>query len=353
MPTRRLALLAAPALVLALLGGCAATPRAPAGDAAGRTLPNCGTDVPVEQPGRIVAMFHNGVEAVLALGAGDRLTGAAYLDNPLLPELAGDFTPATDPAAAAPGQPVYWPEEYPSREEVLRLDPDLVVSGFTGSFTREGLGTRAELAAAGMDTYLFTQYCPTVDGGTQAADLAANDVSLESVQRDLTDLGRLLGAEDRAAELNARMDVTLDDVATRLDGITTRPRVAMLNAPSGTGERRVFGTGDVATTIITAAGGEQAFPEIAGRQRTVSTEGIIEARPDVIVIPACCGADEGPEAAEPLAKELRRDPALAQVPAVRDGRVFTTTFAEVSPGIRNADAVATLAERLHPDRFTG
>lgn len=335
-------------LVLALAAGCSAGPvAAPEGTGpapAAHALRNCGVDVPVERPQRIVAMFHNAVEAVLALGAGDRLVGAGYLDNPLLPEYAADF----DPAAR---QPVYWPEEYPSREEALRLAPDLLVGGFTGTFTREGLGTRAELARAGMDTYLFTQYCPTVDGGTQAADLAANDVSLESVQRDLTDLGRLLGAEERAAQMTARMRATLDDVADQLGGVTERPRVAMLNAPSGAGELRVFGTGDVATTIIEAAGGQQAFPEIAGRQRTVSAEGLILARPDVIVVPACCGVDKGPEAAEPLVAQLRADPALAQVPAVRDGRVFTTTFAEVSPGIRNADAVATLARRLQPEQF--
>ncbi|BBG02899.1 MULTISPECIES: ABC transporter substrate-binding protein [Pseudonocardia] len=340
-------LIAALALVPALLAGCGAgppTPETPAEPSAADTIRNCDVDVPVERPERIVAMFHNGVEAVLALGAGDRLVGAAYLDNPLLPELAGDFHPDTD-------QPIYWPEEYPSREEVLRIAPDLVVSGFTGAFTREGLGTRAELADAGMNTFLFSSFCPTADGGTQEA-LAANDASLDAVQRDLTELGRLLGAEDRAAELVGEMRSTLDDVAGRLDGVTERPRIAMLNAPASRTELRVFGTGDVATTIIEAAGGTQAFPEIAGRQRTVSSEGIIAAAPDVIVIPACCGIDAGPESAEPLAEKLRNDPALATVPAIREGKVFTTTFAEVSPGIRNADAVRALAGRLHPDRFT-
>lgn len=351
MLPRHPATLAIPVLVLALLAGCTG-PTESSSATPGPTMRNCGADVPVRRPERIVAMFHNAVEAVLALGAGDRLVGASYLDNPLLPGPGAEFTPAADPALAAPGRPVYWPEEYPSREEVLRLRPDLVVSGFTGAFTREGLGTRAELASSGMSGYLFSQYCPTADGGTQAS-LAANDVSLAAVQRDLTDLGRLLGAEARAAELTGRMRATLADVASRLDGITTRPRVAMVSAPPGSGELRVFGTGDVATTIITAAGGEQAFPELEGRQRSIGVEGLITARPDVIVVPACCGADRGPETAQPVLEQLRRNPALARVPAVRDGRLFTTTFAEVSPGVRNADAVATLARRLHPERFTG
>lgn len=348
---------AAVLLVLTLLAGCGAGAPAPDGTAPDSTAPegaasegagpatllNCDVEVPVEHPERVVAMFQTGIEAVLALGAGDRLVGAAYLDNPLPPGLAADFHPEQD-------RPVYWPDEYPSREEVLRLAPDLVVSGFTGAFTREGLGTRADLADAGADSFLFSSYCPTSDGGTQES-LGAVDVSFEGVQRDLTDLGRLLGAEDRAAEINSGMQATLDDVARRLGGVTERPRVAMLNAPADTGELRVFGTGDIATTIIEAAGGVQAFDTIPGRQRTVSAEGLIAARPDVIVVPACCGADTGPEAAEPLAQQLRTDPALATVPAVRDGRVYTTTFAEVSPGIRNADAVAALAARLHPDRM--
>ncbi|MEJ8277916.1 ABC transporter substrate-binding protein [Pseudonocardia spirodelae] len=326
---------------LVLLAGCGAPAAAPAAEPGDGAVVNCGLAVPLQRPERVVAMFQNGIEAVLALGAGDRLVGAAYLDNPLPPQLDAQFRPAS-----------YWPEEYPSREEVLRVAPDLVVSGFTGAFTREGLGTRAELGAAGARTFLFSAYCPTSDGGGQGA-LADNDVTFAGVERDLTDLGRVLGAPDRAAAVVAGMRSTLDDVAARLRGVTERPRVAMLNSPGSTGELRVFGTGDVATTIIEAAGGRQAFDTVAGRQRTVSLEGIVAARPDVIVVPACCGRDVGPEAAAPLVARLRAEPALAAVPAVRDGRVFTTTFAEVSPGIRNADAVAALARRLHPERFGG
>ncbi|ANY08642.1 hypothetical protein [Pseudonocardia sp. HH130630-07] len=216
-PRRRTVPAAGLLLILALLGGCGAAPepRAAPGSPAPETLRNCGVPVPVERPERVVAMFHNAVEAVLALGAGDRLTGAAYLDNALLPELAGDFHPDRD-------RPVYWPEEYPSREEVLRLAPDLVVSGFTGAFTREGLGTRADLGGTGMDTFLFSSYCPAADGGGQS-DLGAVDVSFAGVQRDLSDLGRLLGAQDRAAALTARMRSTLDDVARRLDDLPARP----------------------------------------------------------------------------------------------------------------------------------
>lgn len=334
--------------VTALLAGCggtAAPPHAgpPVPQAAAATLRNCGIDVPQRAPSRIFAAFQNGIEAVYALGAGERVVGAAYLDNPILPEFAGSFRPQAR-------APVYFPQEFPSREEVLRLAPDLVVSGFTGAFTREGLGTRAELAQAGISSFLFRQYCPERDGAGQTS-LAANDVSLDGVYRDLQDLGRLLGAPDRARALVARMRATVQATRQRVGGAPARPRVAMVNRPGGAGDLRVFGTGDLATTLIEAAGGVQAFPEVSGRMQHVGLEGLIAARPDVIVVPACCGADVGPDDARPLIEELRAHPALARVPAVRDGRIYPTTFAEIAPGVRNADAVASLARMLHPDRF--
>ncbi|XVU22632.1 ABC transporter substrate-binding protein [Actinoplanes sp. CA-054009] len=319
-----------------LLAGC--------GDAAAKTEPaaadsirNCGVAVPVgTPPARIFAAFHNAIEAVYALGAGDKVVGAAYLDNPLRPEYAAQFTKA------------YYPEEYPSREEVLRLDPDFVVSGFTGAYTAEGLGTRAELDKIGIGSYLFTQYCPSADGKDQK-DLADNDVSLDSVYGDLTDLGRVLGRTAEAEQLVAGMKKTVAGVESKLQGVA-KPRVAMLNRPGG-GELRVFGTEDVATTIIEKAGGVQAFGDVPGRLTRIGTEELIKRKPDVIVVPACCGADVGPAGAQEVIDGLKKDPALANVPAVRDGKIYAVTFAEVTPGVRNADAVATLAKLLHPERF--
>ncbi|MFY1692957.1 ABC transporter substrate-binding protein [Plantactinospora sp. WMMB782] len=330
--------------MLVALSGCAggdAEPEAGSGSGAA-TVTNCGVGVPTgTPPARIFAAFHNGVEAVYALGAGDRLVGAAYLDNPLLPEYAAQFQPKEQ-------KPTYYPEEYPSREEVLRLDPDFVVSGFTGAFTTEGLGTRAELEKIGIGSYLFTQYCPTTDGQGQKS-LADNDVSLDGVYGDLTDLGRVLGATSRAEALVASMRKTVADVESRLTGVR-RPTVAMLNRPGG-GELRVFGTEDVATTIIEKAGGTQVFADVPGRLARIGTEELIKRKPEVIVVPACCGADIGPDGAQSVIDGLRSDPALANVPAIRNGRIYAVTFAEITPGVRNADAVATLAKLLHPERF--
>ena len=128
MSRRRLRVIAAVLAGVALLAGCSAA-RAPAPPAAGAVLDNCGVEIPLRSPTKIFAAFQNAIEAVYALGAGDKVVGAAYLDNRLPPQIAAQFRPRQQ-------RPTYFPEEYPSREEVLRLGPDLVVAGFTGAFTR-------------------------------------------------------------------------------------------------------------------------------------------------------------------------------------------------------------------------
>ncbi|SDD36969.1 ABC transporter substrate-binding protein [Actinokineospora iranica] len=331
---------AAAATVLLTLSACGSP--AAQDNPVGETVRNCGIEVPATPPARIVATFHNAIEMVYALGADDRLVGASYLDNPILPEFAGRFRPDER-------EPAYYPTDTPSREEFLRLDPDFVLSGFTGTFTTEGLGTRAELTDLGIGSYLFSQYCPTADGQGQTS-LAANDTTLESVYRDITDLGRILGKPDEATALVARMRATVAEAANALGGVAERPRVAMINRP-GNGDIRVFGAGDVATSIIEAAGGDQVFDDINGRMTRIGVEELIKRAPQVILVPACCGADVGPEGANKVIEELRKDPAVANVPAVRDNRVHAITFAEISPGVRNADAVAAIARMLHPERF--
>ena len=206
----------------------------------------------------------------------------------------------------------------------------------------------SEIEGLGTGTYLFTPYCPPADGGTQA-DVAPEPVPFDEVYADITNLGAVLGRPDLAEQRVAAMRAEVDRVTTALADVPERPRVAMVNRlASGGAGLRVFGTDDVATTIIEAAGGTQAFDDVSGRQTQVGTEELVARNPDVILVPACCGDDQGPETAQEVIDGLRADPALASVPAVRDGRIVGITFAEVSPGIRNADAVANLARILHP-----
>jgi iron complex transport system substrate-binding protein len=304
--------------------------------ATGPTVDDCGTAVPVgDPPERVFAVFHNAVELAHALGMSDRLVGTAYLDNPVLPAYA-DAQAATR----------YY-ETIPSREAMLARRPDFVISGFTGAFTPEAFGTRAELADIGIRTWLSRALCPTEDGADQD-DLAVDHVPLAMIYDEIVDLGAVFDQTVRAERLVDGMRREIDRVTSALAQVDDRPRVAVLNLPDG-GQYRVFGGGDIVETIIRTAGGEPVFADVPGRVERIGIEEVIARDPEVIFVPACCGAGVGPEAARDVIDGMLAEPALANVAAVRHRRIYAVTFAEMSPGIRVADAIRNVARRLHPD----
>lgn len=306
----------------------------------GQTVDDCGIPVPVgDPPERIFAVFHNAVELAHALGMSDRLVGTAYLDNPILPAYAE--------AQAA----TRYHETIPSREEMLRRRPDFVISGFTSAFTPQGVGTRAELADIGIRSWLSRALCPTEDGADQD-DLAVDHVPLAMIYDEILDLGAVFDQTERAERLVQDMRREIARVTAALDNVDDRPRVAVLNLPDG-GQYRVFGGGDIVETIIRTAGGEPVFADVPGRVERISIEEVIARDPEVIFVPACCGADVGPEAAQDVIDGMLAEPALANVAAVRHQRIHAVTFAEMSPGIRVADAIHNVARHLHPDALAG
>jgi iron complex transport system substrate-binding protein len=304
--------------------------------ASGPTVDDCGTAVPVgDPPERVFAVFHNAVELAHALGMSDRLVGTAYLDNPVLPAYAE--------AQAA----TRYYETIPSREEMLARRPDFVISGFTGAFTPEAFGTRAELADIGIRTWLSRALCPTEDGAGQD-DLAVDHVPLAMIYDEILDLGAVFDQTERAERLVDGIRREIDRVTAAVADVDDRPRVAVLNLPDG-GQYRVFGGADIVETIIRKAGGEPVFADVPGRVERIGIEEVIARDPEVIFVPACCGADVGPEAARDVIDGMLAEPALANVAAVRHRRIYPVTFAEMSPGIRVADAIRNVARHLHPD----
>jgi iron complex transport system substrate-binding protein len=326
------------AVLCALLAGAAGC-SAPASDtpvAHGPEIDNCGVAVPAgDPPRRVFAAYHNAVEMAHALGLGDRLVGTAFLDNTVLPEYA-------DAQAAAP----YYPA-LPSKEELLRLEPDFVVSGY-GSFTDDAFGSRADLADLGVRTWQFTSMCPTEDGLGQEA-LVPGDVTMDDVYADIEGLGEVTGTEERAAEVVAGMRADIEEVTARLDGVEERPRVAVVSFEED--GIRVLGGNDIATEVIELAGAENVFADVSGRLTKVGVEELVSRDPEVLLFLTCCGEDVDESDAGPRIAEVRADPALADVPAVRDDRLHGFTFATSSAGVRSADAVAQVAGFAHPDLF--
>ncbi|WP_017614807.1 ABC transporter substrate-binding protein [Nocardiopsis salina] len=339
---------AALALVLTVTAcGGGADEGAAGPEAADETITNCDVEVPADDPPeRVFAAYQPAIEMAHALGISDRLVGTAFLDA-RVPEEYADVQAEQE----------YY-ENLPSREELLSHDPDFVLSGFNGAFTDESFGTRASLSELGIESWMPSPLCPSEDGQSDET-IDPSTVTMEHIYDDLRDLGMLFEAGDRAEEVVADMETTVEGVTDTLEDEfgaldemdeDDRPTV-MVASPDDEGFG-VAGGPDFATEIIDLAGGGNAFEDLDdGRNHPVSTEDVIERDPDFILVEVCCDAEMTAADASPQVEEILDDPVLANVTAVEEDQVAEFTFADRSAGPRSASAVETVAETIHPDLF--
>lgn len=319
-----LALLAVPALLVACSGGGTAPPSPSASDDGGAasgypvTVDNCGTEVTLDAPPeRIVTIKSSTTELVLALGAGERLIGAAFLDGPFPTDLA-----------EAGGEIPILAERAPSSEIVLAAEPDLVFAGWESSFAADGLGERSELADLGVATYVAPAAC-------QGEGYRPDPLTFESVFEDIVEAGDLLGEPDAAAALVAEQREALEQVTPSDAGLTA------VWYSSGSDTPFVGGGIGAPQMIMEAAGLTNIAADIAESWGSMGWESVVAAEPDVIVL-----VDSAWNTAENKISVLEENPVTAALPAVQEGRYLVVDFAATEAGIRNVSAAAALVEQL-------
>ena len=329
MSRRRLiTLLTIPAL-LGALGACAQgaepppTPSSQSDDGAASsaypvTVDNCGTEVTLDAPPeRIVTIKSSTTELALALGVGDRLIGAAFLDGPF-----------PDDLAEAGAEVSILAERAPSSEVVLAAEPDFVFAGWESSFAADAVGERAELADLGVATYVAPAAC-------QEEDYRPDPLTFEDVFEDIVEAGDLLGAPDEAAALVAEQREALAQVSPSDAGLTA------LWYSSGTDTPFVGGGIGAPQMIMDAAGIENVGADIDASWGSMGWESVAAAEPDVIVL-----VDSAWNTAESKIALLESNAVTAALPAVQEGRYLVVEFAATEAGIRNVDAAASLVAQM-------
>src|SRR5699024_5530039 len=90
------------------------------------TITNCDREATYDAPPqRIITMNHHVTETLVQMGAGDRIIGRAYVDRSTetLPEVAEEVEAIPELA-----------DEYPTWEQIIDLEPDMVVGGMRSAF---------------------------------------------------------------------------------------------------------------------------------------------------------------------------------------------------------------------------
>lgn len=263
---------------------------------------DAGRTVRLDRPARrVLSLVPSGTEMVAALAGPERLVGRTRYDD--------------DPALAA--LPTVGGGVDPSLEAIVALRPDLVLV-----WESEAQGAmRGQLAAAGIPTFAL-----------QSSDTA-------DVFSAMARLGRLLGRDQAAAALAARVRGQLDSVRLAVAG---RPVPEVLYVV-GVTPAMTAGTATFVIELLGVAGGRSAFPDITDGWPTLSLEEIVSRDPDVILLPV----SDDPTV---RVSTIQRTAGWRELRAVREGHVVTVSANLVNrPGPRMGEAAATLARAIHGD----
>jgi iron complex transport system substrate-binding protein len=224
-------------------------------------------------PQRIVCLTEETVETLYLLGEEHRIVGVSgYAVRP--PRVRRE----------KPRVSAFTSADIP---KILALEPDLVLT-----FSDLQADIAAELIRHHVAVHAFNQR--DVDG------------ILGMVRM----LGALVAQPGKGADLAASLEQRVEAARMRAAERPHRPRVYFEEWD----DPMISGIGWV-SGLVTAAGGVDVFPELAGnksaRDRIVAPAAVIAARPDIIV-GSWCGKKFVPE-------RVAARPGFAVVPAVRDG----------------------------------
>ncbi len=258
-----------------------------------------------EIPQRIVSHVPSITEMLFALGLGERVVGVSdYCDYP-------------EEAKSKPSVGNYF---NPSLENIVALEPDLVLTDGHS----EGI---VQLDSLGI-TYVVI-----------------DPKDIDGVYKDLELLGKVTGTEGEAEELIEDMQDSIANVLALVEG-ASRPRVLYIIDATDPALPWTAGPGSFVDAFITMAGGENIAAQAEGAWIQLSIEEIVNADPEIIVLPAKHGTAFTPREA------LEEHPAWQKITAVKEGRIFTINDDLVSrSGPRIVLGLEKLAEIVHPELF--
>ena len=267
-----------------------------------------GSEVTIPQkPQRIVSLTLATDEILLSLVATERVRAVTYL--------AGDsiWTNVSEIAR----QVEHTVQSDP--EQIIALEPDLVLAA----------------------TYNNPDHIKLLrDAGIPVVVVSLFD-SVDQVADNIRYVAQLTGDEARAEELIAAMEERLAAIEAMAAKAETKPRVLFYTAFGSSA-----GKGSTFSDIVQRAGGINLGDEaLDGPFGEISLEKIVELNPDVIV------TDEfAPEDNAEWQENFSNHPALANVNAKKNGRIYTVPARHISTLSHYiVEGVYDVAKLLHPD----
>ncbi len=258
-----------------------------------------------ENPQRVVSMAPSITEMVFAVNRGDRLVGATvYSDYPEAAqkiESVGTYVNL-------------------DLEKIVSLKPDLCIAIKDGN----PLSTVERLEELDIPVY------------------AVNPRDIKSVMESVSDIGSLLGAQDRALEVVTGMKNKLAEIREKVAGVSKRPGVFF---QIGIAPIISAGSDTFIHELIIRAGGKNLAGSHTGYPR-FSTEEVLSLSPEIIIVTSMARQ-------KVFERVMEKWGQWEDLPAVANDRIYLVNSDLVDrPSPRLVKGLEKMARLIHPELFT-
>lgn len=266
-------------------------------------------------PEKVIAVYQNSIETLLALGLEDRIVAASGLDHDVKEEYKDTF------------KDIKYYNNPLTKEEVLGISPDLILSWYS-LFGEKNLGDVDFWHERNINTYMAQ------NSGVKKPD------TLENEYEDILNIGKIFDVEEKANEIVDNMKKEIEE-AKKISKGNPSVRTVILEISSND-MYRIYGEKSIGGNIATLIGADL----VARENGNIGAEDLVNLNAEVIF--TVYYGDEIDE--KESLDSIINNPSLSSISAVKNNRVYPIMLSEVyASGIRTLDGIISISNGLYPD----
>ena len=266
-------------------------------------------------PERVVAIYQNSIETLLALGLEDKIVAAAGLDHDVNDEYKDAFSKVN-----------YLEDFTPSKETIIMEKPDFILSWYS-IFDDKRLGDIDYWNENGVNTYM------SLNSGVVSERTIENEIN------DILNLGKIFNVEEKAQALVDEITSTVSEVSSK---VSNEEKQSAMVIEFYDDEIYTYDSKTLAGDMVTKLGAELLNPEGGN----IGAEDLIKLNPDCIFVSYMDRGNENVPVEE--INKILENPAFASLSAVKNKRVYSIPLGDMySSGIRTIDGINTFANGLY------
>ncbi|AWI05784.1 ABC transporter substrate-binding protein [Clostridium drakei] len=215
-----------------------------------------------------------------------------------------------------------------SQEKLLSVQPDFIM-GWDSNFSDKKFGK---------------EFCEKNGISIYTPKFTGDHATIQDLYTDYITLGQIFNVSSKAEARVNDMKAKVSKVQDKIKTVKNDPQKIFIY---DSGENAPFtGCQGLPGDLIKIAGGKNIFDDIDKGWANVSWEEVVKRNPQVIII-----MNYGTGDAEKKEKFLYSNPALKDVEAIKNKRVYPITLTDVEGSAGTAEVVNDLAKAFYPSVF--